>query len=287
MIVPTEQHEPPKAELSYAKRPALSLLGRHRRGLVWVAIFLAVAMLAIGWRRPIVRWLAWQYWMRQAAAHEMPQQGALYLPPATGSAPADYVQVFPGSSQTLKAYVPRAFRELRRLDARFVRETYNVPQEPPIVFMGALRRPDGQSRLVILRIPPVLGDFHDVLLLVLPATSLLTGPADGSFSAGIDHGIGGTGRPVSILQVFTQPAKTDPTDPTALILAYSTERHFPSYPAGNKVLMSGEMRAQLQDDDSIIFRVAGDAPLNLLPAEWQFRQIRIIGDPAVTRPVVQ
>jgi hypothetical protein len=48
--------------------------------------------------------------------------------------------------------------------------------------------------------------------------------------------------------------------------------------------MSGEMKGQLQNDDSMIFRVAGDAPLNLLPGEWQLRQIRIIGDPATKRP---
>src|SRR5262245_31050386 len=139
--------------LNYAPGPPRSWLRRHRRGLVWFLVFVAVAAPTLYYRHELKHRALWVYRGHRAAAHQMPAGiEPVVEDPTTAAAllasNPDYVApaaVGWGSAQAKALYVPLAWRRLCEQDPRCAGVLYT-----PIQFLGTLTRPDGQKRIVVV-----------------------------------------------------------------------------------------------------------------------------------------
>lgn len=142
--------DPSPPTLDYRHRPRLSVVGRHRKKLIFLALCIAIGVpLYRNWATLKHRVL-WVYWAHRAAAHQMPPQPfeRVIIDPtrakAAVAANSDYLM-----SGSVAIYAPLAYRRLVELDPR-------IPKAPgsilfaDLVFMGTMPQPDGTPRLVIV-----------------------------------------------------------------------------------------------------------------------------------------
>jgi hypothetical protein len=140
-------------------------------------------------------------------------------------------------TQPALLYRPFAWQQLAKLDSRsnWIR---GWPVDKPIAFLGSMRRPDGQSRLVILQGCNVNG--YDILYelqpLILPHPGLLESIPPPMGSPGTAYS--GLWTPAQI-----DGGCPDPKDPTHLSFTLHT------------ATASGTIDAYLQNDDSFRFQI--------------------------------
>lgn len=252
--------EPTPPPLDYGNHPPLAWIGKNRKKLIALAILLAIVGPLAWYREPLWDLGEWHYWMRQAAAHRMPEGLAVVTSSpseiAKYSNHPDYVvQAVRGGNTDQLVYSPRALRELVRLDPRFA-----VFANGPTSYLGILHRPDGQPRLVAVLAPTLIvssanfrgyvasgGPVH-VVVAAIPAAFDTIPPA---VPPAVPVFINGLNRPASVTtrvlndlaignlaqpsQIF--PARIDPDDPSHLVISTLTER--------------GSLHLFLQNDDTI------------------------------------
>jgi hypothetical protein len=254
--VPPTPDTPP---LDYVQPPPLPFVGRHRKKLIFLALFAAVAIPMWRYWEPLKHRVLWLYWSRAAAAHVMPAKPAdlLVSDPAairkTLAANPDFIAVATRGAGA--AYWPVAYRELSKVD----------PRLPPVglsgdalAFMGTLHRPDGTVRFVAVTGCTGLtaGVLYDVSVRVIPTPAWRDPPPTLAVTGG-RSGFGYSGPPPTMTRL--KSGTRDPKDPTHLIFefeigprgSFAGSRRSATQPW--IVEATGIIDAFLKNDDSMAF----------------------------------
>jgi hypothetical protein len=228
--------------LEYAKRAPLAWVSRHKRPLLSFALLVLIATGLYHFREPLKQRALWLYWSHQCATFQMPANVKVMVDDPADvqrlSNDADYVPAknFSGPNPAL-FYRPNAWQQLVQLDSRTGWIRGWLP-EKPIAFLGSMRRPDGQSRLVILQGWSVNGYdiLYDLQLLILPHPGLFDPIPPPMGTPGSAYS--GLWTPARI-----DAARLDPNNPSHLSFTLHT------------VTASGTVDAYLQNDDSLRFQM--------------------------------
>lgn len=156
---PKSSAPPPTLEYGHGAR--LSIIGRHTKKLIFLALCLAIATVAFQNRESLTRRAIWMYWNHLATAHEMPAT-PMPLRVTPNSAATAGLRLDPGyrwiqtvarsgvPSAPARIYQPEALRQLMDLNPALYDAIGSAGSKTPVIFMGKRRRPDGSPRLVIL-----------------------------------------------------------------------------------------------------------------------------------------
>lgn len=261
------------SQLHYAPPPRLAWLSRRARLLIVVAIVVAVAWPAYRHRQTLMHRARWLYASRQCAAHHMPGPVDLIVTDPVRAqqliaAGTDYVPRCswlgsPTPGTPVAIYSPPAWRALERIDGRcqWIRSPFWTE---PIAFLGSLRRPDGVSRLVVVRGASTNGYdlLCDVQVLVLPHPGLFDP---------LPPNVGG---PAYAYSGLWMPATfrggvVDPNDPSHVIFGFDV------FDVAGTRTATGVIDAHLRDDDSLAFALRETPELTRL--QVRLRRTRISG----------
>lgn len=273
--------EPTTPTLEYRHRPRLSVIGRHKKKLILLALCLSIGVpLYRNWGSLKHR-ILWHYWFRQALAYQMPGKAVdLRIHDTTRAADAmdrdrAYRQSSSNGTGRSVEYAPIPYLRLREMDSRLAVNSWTTS---PVAFIGEMVRPDGTRRLVIINtktysIASRFLDGTSVQVLPIPGWADPLPPIRSNLN-GIDVG-GGDAElfPSEITYASLRSGMLDPADRAHLIFEYvvgptaplfgpnlapfSTTSPFPKVD-WDQVQASGIIDARLQNDDSLHFSLRQD-----------------------------
>jgi len=252
--------------LAYSRPPALPWVSQHRRLLLALALLGATSLPVWHSRATLMQRADWLYWSDRCASHRMPGPIDLVITDAARArglltADDDYEPKGTGC-----IYSPRAWRMLERADPRCFWISSAV-DDGAIVFLGALRRPDGTWRLVVVR--GANTNAYDLLaftrVLVLPHPKPFEPFPGQVVSAGSCYS--GRWRDAQL-----RGASHDPKDASHILLPFDVN---PEIPGGGSLRATGLIDGYLQNDDSLSFRLRETPELSRLDVE--FRRTNISG----------
>lgn len=240
------------ARLEYARRMPLSWVSKRRTPLILAACILFISGAIYWFWTPLTHWIAWNYCIRQAAAHVMPGV-------ASGH------------------YNPQTYRNLYSVDSRL---QLIGGESGHVIFIGTLKRPDGTPRLVI--ITGGRGNSERLLegtrALVLPVPSLLKLAPPAPVLKPRQHEYGTVVIGWSPRTTQMRSGIIDPSNPSHVAIAFTVDPPFfsasqiavamgatthPDEMPTDPAPAGGMIDAYLRDDDSIAFRlVSSYGPIN-------------------------